>query len=209
MSNLLARSRASRLVWRVCLALPSVAFMGSQALAEAAHGGEAGQKAGLPQLDTSTFASQLFWLVITFGALYYYMSRKALPMVGEVLEARQARIADDLSRAQALKAEAATTFDAYENSLADARSQAQSVVAATTEQIQATAKEREAAVAADLSARTRASEEQIAAAKERAFTDIRSVASDIAREIAGKVAGVTVDAAQADKAVASVLGGQA
>lgn len=209
MSNLLARLRASRMVWRVCLTLPAMALMGSQALAEAAHGGEAGHKAGLPQLDTSTYASQLFWLVITFGALYYYMSRKALPLVAEVLTARQARIADDLSRAQALKAQAATTFEAYEKALADARSQAQSVVAQAAADIQATAKERESAFAAELTKRARGSEQQITAAKDQALAEIRSVAVDIAREVAEKVAGVKVDATQAEQAVASVEGGQA
>ena len=39
-----------------------------------AHGGGA-----FPPLDTSTFPSQLFWLVVFFGLLYLLMSKVALP----------------------------------------------------------------------------------------------------------------------------------
>ena len=36
-------------------------------------------KPGLPQLDPTTFASQLFWLVVSFVLLYVVISRIAAP----------------------------------------------------------------------------------------------------------------------------------
>ena len=42
----------------------------------------------MPQFDSSTFASQIFWLVITFGGLYFALTRTALPKIADVLEAR-------------------------------------------------------------------------------------------------------------------------
>ncbi|MCK5167961.1 MAG: hypothetical protein KAQ66_11580, partial [Rhodospirillaceae bacterium] len=38
---------------------------------------------GLPQLDLSTYSSQVVWLVISFAALYALMSTVALPRIGE------------------------------------------------------------------------------------------------------------------------------
>ena len=67
---------------------------------------EAGQEehgAGMPQLDSDTFLSQIFWLIVTFGVLYWLLKTKALPKVSEVLEARQDRIASDLDRAATLR----------------------------------------------------------------------------------------------------------
>ena len=60
----------------------------------------------MPQLDTTWFASQIFWLIIAFSVLYYLLSRKALPRLAEILEARQDRIAADLDEAERLRREA-------------------------------------------------------------------------------------------------------
>ena len=84
--------------------------------------------AGLPQLDTSQYAPQVIWLVISFALLYVLMARVALPRIGQVLEERQDRVNDNLEKAGALKAEAESVAEAYEGALADARAEAQAIV---------------------------------------------------------------------------------
>ena len=42
----------------------------------------------MPQFDPSVFSPQLFWLVVTFIALYWLVSKVAVPRVGEVLDQR-------------------------------------------------------------------------------------------------------------------------
>ncbi|MDA0332531.1 MAG: hypothetical protein O3C30_05120, partial [Proteobacteria bacterium] len=46
--------------------------------------------AGLPQLDISTWPSQLFWLVVLFTAGYTLMAKFVTPRIGSVLEERRA-----------------------------------------------------------------------------------------------------------------------
>ena len=46
----------------------------------------------MPQLDVTTWPSQLFWLAITFLALYIVISRIAIPRTGGVIEKRKATI---------------------------------------------------------------------------------------------------------------------
>ena len=60
----------------------------------------------MPQLDPSSYASQIFWLVVTFVILYLLMWKVALPRVSALLRERQERIDDDLEKASRLKAEA-------------------------------------------------------------------------------------------------------
>ena len=59
----------------------------------------------LPQLDIATYASQIFWLTVTFVVLYFLVAKIAMPRIAEVLEGRQERIEDDLDKAETLKKE--------------------------------------------------------------------------------------------------------
>jgi len=82
-------------------------------------------------LDTSTFSSQIFWLLLTFGILLFLLSRVLLPRLGGILEDRSNRIADDLDSAARMQREAEAAGKAYEQSLADARAKAHNVAETT------------------------------------------------------------------------------
>ena len=58
----------------------------------------------MPQLNPVDWGPQLLWLLITFGILYLLMVHVALPRIGSVIEARAARIANDLAKAEIEKA---------------------------------------------------------------------------------------------------------
>jgi len=161
-----------------------------------AHGG-----GGLPQLDPSTFAPQLVWLAISFAALYYLMSKLALPRVAEVLEARQERISNDLDKANALKDETSSVIAAYEKAVADARAQAQGVMGETSAAMEETSKARQGQFMADLNDRVKAAEGRIQAAREAAMGNVRQVASEIAQDVVAKVAGLKAAKTKADEAV--------
>ena len=88
--------------------------------AAAAAAGEA-PKGGLPQLDTTTFASQIFWLIVSMVVLFWLMKNLALPRIASVLEERADAIADDLDKAEEFKRKAEEAEAAYEQALVDAR----------------------------------------------------------------------------------------
>src|SRR3546814_11518836 len=78
----------------------------------------------MPQLDPAFWPTQLFWLAITFIALYLVIWRIALPRIADVLEARQRKLDDDLKKAAALKDAAAAILAAYETMRATATASA-------------------------------------------------------------------------------------
>src|ERR1700692_857129 len=81
-----------------------------------------------PPFDKQSFPSQLLWLTLTFVALYFLMSRIALPRIDSILERRRARIAGDIAEALRLKGESDAAIAAYEKALAEARARAQALV---------------------------------------------------------------------------------
>ncbi|HYE50870.1 MAG TPA: ATPase [Azospirillaceae bacterium] len=160
---------------------------------------------GLPQLNTATYPTQLFWLAVTFGTLLVLMSKVALPRVGEVLEARQEKIASDLDKAASFKAEADGVIAAYEKALADARGNAQKVMAEASAASDAAAAKRQAELAVELASRSKEAEGRIAAAKQTALENVRAVATETAQAAVARLAGVDVDAGTAGAAVETAL----
>ena len=98
--------------------------------AEAANGAA---KPGLPQLDVNFYAPQLFWLALTFAALYFLMSKVALPKIGDVVAERAGRIQRDIEAAAKLKGETDKALADYEKALQDARGKASAMAKETRE----------------------------------------------------------------------------
>ena len=161
----------------------------------------------MPQLDVSTFSSQIFWLIICFGTLYYLLSRRALPRVSEVLEARQDRIAADLDQAQRLRREAEAALATYEKAMGQAQDEAQALLAEVHNRLQGEAAERQAELDRQLAGQLAEAEARIAAARERALAEIEDAAVGAAQAAAARLAGVEVSHNAAQTALRSVIGG--
>jgi len=159
----------------------------------------------MPQLDFSTFPSQIFWLAVIFVLLYLLMARVALPRVSAMIDARKARIEGDLERATQMKAEAEAVMAAYERSLADARAQAQATLKEAMDRFAAEAAERQRKAVETLTGETSAAEKRIAEAKAQALAGLRAVAIDVARTATRKLVGVDVDEGSAAAAVDRVM----
>lgn len=167
--------------------------------------GSHGNKAGLPQLDLTTFASQIFWLALSFVVLYFIISRIAAPKIGGVIEEREARIKGDLDAAADAKKASEAAIAGYEKALADARGRA----AKLSEEIRGK-------VAAEANARTEAAEKQLASDMQKAegrIAEMRSgalarlstIARDTAADIVQKLTGDNAPAAELDAAVGAAL----
>ena len=166
---------------------------------------EGAETAGMPQLDFSTFPNQIFWLVVALVAVYFILSRTALPRIAGVLSERQGAITADLAAAEDLRQEAEDAEKAYDKALADARSEAQTIAAKTRADIQ---KDLDAAIAdadAEITERTREGEAQIAAIRAEAEGSVAEVARETAAAILDAL-GVDADRAAVDAAVADRMG---
>src|SRR6478672_9146885 len=70
------------------------------------------------------FASQLFWLAIVFGIIFFGIGRGMLPKIQSAVDAREKKIGEDLERAQAARAEADETEAAWRERMDAARVEA-------------------------------------------------------------------------------------
>lgn len=164
-----------------------------------AHAAEAGGT--FPPFDPSTFASQLLWLVITFGLLYFLLSRIVIPRLAGILEDRRDRISRDLDETQRLKAEADAAHAAYEHDLAEAKRNAHSIAQEATDKAKQEAAKAREKVEAELAGKLAEAETRIAGIKEKALSEVDAIAATATEDIVKELIGGKLTKAEVTKAV--------
>jgi F-type H+-transporting ATPase subunit b len=184
---------------RTVLAALLLALVATGWLSAAESGG------GLPQLDTRTYPSQIFWLILSFALLYWLLKTKAIPRIADILETRQDRIGADLDRAARLRADAEAALKKHDAILAEAQAKAQRRLREAQERVAAELARHQAELDADIAKRLRDAEARINAAKSAALADVATVAAEVAQAAARRLAGLEVGPEEARAAVNRVL----
>lgn len=169
----------------------------------AGHGGGHETGAAFPPFDSTTYGSQLLWLAITFGLLYYLMSKVALPRIANILEVRRDRIASDLGEAERLKRETDEAIASYEESLAEARQKAHGIAHTAREEAKSHIDAELAKVEADIAKQLEAADEKITAVKDEAMTEVDAIAQSTTEAILEQIIGSGVAQKDVADAVAS------
>lgn len=82
----------------------------------------------MPQFVTSTYISQIFWLIISFLSLWFVVAWIILPKIEEVLERRRRKIDDFVQKAEKFNKQALKSLNKYEKALAKANQNAQQAI---------------------------------------------------------------------------------
>ncbi len=159
-------------------------------------GAKEAASAGLPQFDFSTWANQIFWLVLVFGILYFVLSKFILPKLADGIIERKDRISDDLDAATRMQAEAEEAEKAYHQKLNDARAKAHNVAEATHQAINDELNTEIAAADAEATKEAEAAEARIAALREKALANVDAIATEAATDIVKSLTNKSVTAAQ-------------
>ncbi len=158
-----------------------------------------------PPLQTETYGSQLFWLAISFGILYFVMSRLIAPRLAGIVQDRAERIGGDLDAAASARGRAEEAGQAYEKALAEAKAKAQAIAqeetAAANAKLDATRKELDAKLAAQLAE----SEARIASIKTKAMGNVAGIAADAAGAIVERLIGAAPAKAELKAAVDAAM----
>ncbi|KTT69001.1 ATPase [Sphingomonas sanguinis] len=160
----------------------------------------------MPQIAqiSATYASQIFWLLITFGLLYFVVGRGMVPKIQATVDAREGRIAGDLAAAEAARAEADRVEAAWRSEMDAARAAAMAETNAAKARATHAFEAQVKAADADLAERLGHHDLAIANAKAEAMANLQSVAAEAARDLVVKLSGVQVGEDAAADAVRKV-----
>jgi F-type H+-transporting ATPase subunit b len=161
----------------------------------------------MPQISqlAATYASQIFWLLLTFGIVFVVIGLGMVPKIQGTVDQRDAAVTADLAAAERARADADQAEEAWRVRENANRAEAQKVLAdarqVAAKATEATLNEANARNAAHLAAE----EARIGEASKAALAEIEQVAAEAAQSIVTRLSGASVSDADARNAVKAVL----
>lgn len=161
----------------------------------------------MPQIDQigTIYASQLFWLLVVFAAVYVVIGKGMLPKIEGTIHARNDKIAGDLAAAEKARGEAEAVDLAYHGEMDAAHQGAHAAVQAAKDSAVRDADVRLKAAQEAVNAKLQQAEAALSEARTKALGEIESVAADVARDIVERLSGATVAEDEALGAVRASL----
>jgi F-type H+-transporting ATPase subunit b len=161
----------------------------------------------MPQLSqlSEVYLSQLFWLAVALGFIFFVIARGMVPKIQATVDAREQKIARDLERAQAARAEADETEAAWRARMDTARAEA-ARIAQEAKLASAQDTETKIKAAADkINAKVESAEARIRESVESARAAIEGIAAEATEEMVARLTGITVDPKEAAQRVKAEL----
>ena len=163
----------------------------------------------MPQINQlpDIFFSQLFWLLLVFGIIYFAIGRGMVPKIQSVVDDRDKKISDDLAAAQKARDDAEKVEAAYRERIEATRADAMKLAAEAKQDAAREVEKRLAVIDAEIGKRTDEAQARIRDAADKARRELEPVAAEAASQLVTKLTGKTVTAADAQPAVKAVLNG--
>ena len=159
----------------------------------------------LPQLDPTWYASQSFWMLLTFCMMFLVMWRFVMPSMRATVDARRSRIENDLQETEKLKNESSRLLKELEETQRMVKLKTQALFVQAQEDAQSLTQRMEEDFNARLSAHIEEKERLLKTAKEKALQDIADISADLTDSIVQKIAGIMVPEMEIKKTTSSVM----
>ncbi|MDB2415349.1 hypothetical protein N9W34_06215 [Rickettsiales bacterium] len=158
----------------------------------------------MPQLDLTTFASQIFWLIVTFGVLYLIMAKNALPVVRGVLQNRQSKISNDLQKAEQFKEDAQAAEEDFTSVLSDAKSEAAALINEVYDNVAAEESKHLSKLEETFARQAKEADQRIKILYNESNDKLRPVIAEFSCQVVKKLINVDISAKDADKKVKAI-----
>ncbi len=159
----------------------------------------------LPQMDFSNplLFWQIGWMAVILVVLYLVLARWGLPRIGATIEARQARISEDLNAAARARTDAERAIAELDAAIRSARTESERTINAAIDAARSEARAEQALVSQRLEAHLARAEAAIAEARASAMGALLPIAEEVAEALATRILGHPVDRARLDRAIAA------
>ena len=161
-------------------------------------------EAGMPQLDPTYWASQAFWLILIFTALYLALSNLFIPKIKDNIDSRENRIKDDLDEAQKLKILAEKKFEEYELSIENAKKEVQKIIFDSKNQLNSQIQMKKKEFEKEIENEIKAAEKEIENLKKNSLKSITTISEELASKVIEQISGEHMNQSSINAAILEV-----
>ena len=153
------------------------------------------------------FFSQLFWLAVVFGIIYFVIAKGMVPKIQGVVDDRDRKIAEDLAAAQKAREQAEASEEVYRERIETGRGEALRVAQEAKHKAALDTEKKLKAIDEKIGKKIAEAEVKIRAAADKARRELEPVAAEAASQLVSKLTGQKIAAKDAEPAVKAVLHG--
>ena len=144
---------------------------------------------GMPQLDSTYWASQAFWLILVFTILYISIAKFYLPKIKSNLDDRENKIKEDLEAANKFKDLSELKLSEYEKILEDSKKEVIKIHLDSKNKLDKDIQKKKDALEKEIDAEIIEAQREISELKKNSISDIQNISRDIASNIIENISG--------------------
>ena len=146
-------------------------------------------EAGMPQLDPTYWASQAFWLILIFTALYLALANLFIPKIKSSIDNRENKIKDDLDEAQKLKNLAEQKLKEYDLHIESAKKEVQKIIFDRKNKLNSEIKNKKKKFEKEIEIEIEVAEKEIKNLKNESLRSISTISEEMASKVIEQISG--------------------
>ena len=156
---------------------------------------------GMPQLDSTYWASQAFWLILVFTILYISITKFYLPKIKNNLDDRENKIKEDLEAANKFKELSELKLKEYEKILMISKKEVIKIHLESKNKLDKDIQSKKNIMEKEIENEIAQAQREIAELKKNSTTDIQNISKDIASSIIENISGDKLNESSINAAV--------
>ena len=142
-----------------------------------------GSEAVMPQLNPEFWASQAFWLILIFSALYLIIWKIFLPKITYSIENRKFRIVNNLDEAQKLKENAEKKLKEYDEIIKKSKNEAKKIIEDSKKKLDRDIENKKQKFNIEIEEELKSVEKEIKDLKKSSLSNISNIAVQTSTEV--------------------------
>ena len=141
----------------------------------------------MPQLEITTYPSQIFWLVVSFLILYLIMSRIIIPRISSVIKSRETEIKNNIHISEQMYKDTEIINDEYEETKKNIENEARQIINHLKETTNKKITKSTELLKKRLEQKLEKNEQEIINKKKKALKEINKISLNLSEEILKKL----------------------
>lgn len=141
----------------------------------------------MPQLEVSTYLTQIFWLVVTFMTFWFIMAKYIIPQIAQTVEARKRKYNDFIKKAEEVNKKALASIKRYDETIAAAKKDAAEQINRNKQELKEFVTQKQEEVNLQLKQKIAENEMMLQQERDKTMEQIEVLSQDMVMEILKKL----------------------